>query len=74
LLAATNRLREGEPLMERHLIIFLQFTRRTGHQHPHLETVINGYSNLLMQVGHSEDEVNNRLKRLAPERFRDKDN
>jgi len=34
---ATNRLEEAEPLIERQLVIFLQFTRQTGHPHPHLE-------------------------------------
>ncbi len=66
---ATNRLKEAEPLMERHLVIFLQFTRRTGHPHPHLPDAIENYKALLTQMGHSEDEVNNRLKRLAPEMF-----
>ena len=68
----TNRLKEAEPLMERCLLILLQFTRRTGHPHPHLETAVNNYGNLLIQMGHTRDEVNNRLKRLAPEMF-DKD-
>ncbi len=66
---ATNRLKEAEPLMQRHLVIFLQFTRRTGHPHPHLENAIKNYTNLLMQMGHSKDEIGARLKRLAPEMF-----
>jgi len=66
---ATNRLKEAEPLMQRHLVIFLQFTRRTGHPHPHLENAINNYAGLLMQMGHSKDEIGARLKRLAPEMF-----
>ena len=70
LLQDTNRLAEAEPLMERQLVIFLQFTRRTGHQHPRLQDGINNYTKLLMQMGHSKDEVNNRLKRLAPEMFK----
>ena len=60
----TNRLKEAEPLMERQLVIFLQFTHRTGHPHPHLEAAIKNYSGLLMQMGHSRNEVNERLKRL----------
>ncbi|MHC4212298.1 MAG: tetratricopeptide repeat protein [Planctomycetota bacterium] len=71
---ATNRLKEAEPLMERHLVIFLQFTRRTGHPHPHLEVAINNYGGLLMQMGHSQNDINNRLKRLAPEFFDSPDN
>ncbi|MBW8041599.1 MAG: tetratricopeptide repeat protein [Planctomycetes bacterium] len=64
---ATNLLKEAEPLMERHLVIFLNFTRRTGHPHPHLEDAIENYTALLMQMGHSKDQVAARLKRLAPE-------
>ncbi|MHC4213604.1 MAG: tetratricopeptide repeat protein [Planctomycetota bacterium] len=63
---ATNRLKESEPLMERHLVILLRFTRRTGHPHPHLDDAINNYSALLKQMGHSQNEINNRLKALAP--------
>jgi tetratricopeptide (TPR) repeat protein len=66
---ATNRLKEAEPLMQRLLVILLQFTRRTGHPHPHLEDAINNYTGLLMQMGHSKDEIGARLKRLAPEMF-----
>jgi len=65
--------REAEPLMERHLVIFLEFTRRTGHRHPHLEAAIKNYTALLMQMGHSGNEVNDRLKRLAPEMFESTD-
>ncbi len=71
---ATNRLKEAEPLMERVLVILLQFTRRTGHPHPHLEAAIDNYSNLLMQMGHSQNDVIDRLKRLAPELFESQDN
>ena len=70
---ATNRFKEAEPLMERHLVIFLQFTRRTGHPHPHLDDAIKNYSALLMEMGHSRNEVNDRLKRLAPEMFESTD-
>ena len=73
LLQDTNRLDEAEPLMERHLVIFLEFTRRTGHPHPHLEDAINNYGGLLMKMGHSRNEVIERLKRLAPEMFESAD-
>jgi len=66
---ATNRLAEAEGLMERVVEILLQFTHRTGHPHPHLEAAFNNYTSLLVQMGHSKDEVIKRLKRLAPERF-----
>ena len=66
---ATNRLKEAEPLMERGLVIFLQFTRRTGHPHPHLQDALENYGGLLLEVGYSKDQVAARLKRLAPEMF-----
>ena len=69
---STNRLADAEPLMKRVVEILLQFTRRTGHPHPHLKAAIENYSALLTQMGHSDEEVNDRLKRLAPEIF-DKD-
>ena len=34
LLQATNRLAEAEPLMRRTVLIFVKFTRNTGHRHP----------------------------------------
>ncbi len=39
LLKATNRLAEAEPLMRRALAIFLEFTRRTGHEQPYQQVV-----------------------------------
>ena len=55
--------------MKRQLLIFLQFTRQTGHRHPHLEAAMANYVALLKQMGHSEDQIAARLKRLAPEMF-----
>jgi len=72
LLKATNRLKEAEPLMKRVIEILLQFTRRTGHPHPHLEDAINNYTDLLTKMGYSKDEVTDRLNRLAPEMFNSK--
>jgi hypothetical protein len=66
---ATNRLKEAEPLMERVVDIFLRFTHQTGHPHPHLEAAIENYTALLMEMGHNEDQIDARLKRLAPEMF-----
>ena len=43
LLQATNRLGEAEPLSRRYLEILLSFTRKTGHEHPHLRAVIKNY-------------------------------
>jgi len=66
---ATGRLKEAEALMERVLEIFLQFTRRTRYPHPHMEDAVNNYANLLTQMGYGRDEINERLKRMAPEMF-----
>jgi tetratricopeptide (TPR) repeat protein len=69
----TNRLKEAGPLMERALLIFLRCTRRAGHPHPHLLDAINNYGSLLMQMGHTQNEVTARLKRLAPGMFESTD-
>ena len=57
LLQATNRLGEAEPLMRRSLAIFVDFTRRTGHEHPHLEAVMVNYHFLLDEMGKSDAEI-----------------
>ena len=67
---AMNRLAEAEPMMKLGVEILLRFTCRTGHPHPHLESAVENYAGLLRQMGHSEDEVIDRLKRLAPEMFK----
>jgi tetratricopeptide (TPR) repeat protein len=62
LFKATNRLDEAEPLMRRVIEILLEFTRRTGHQHPHLDDAIGNYGGLLMKMGKSKEEAVARLK------------
>jgi len=47
LLQATNRLEEAEPLMRRGLEILLDFQRKTGHPHPHVNAAIQNYNLLL---------------------------
>jgi len=69
---ATNRFSEAEPMYKRAVEILTDFTRRTGHPHPRLQNVINNYASLLRKMGYSEDEVIDRLKRLAPEMFKQK--
>jgi len=69
LLKATNRLPEAESLMRRHVAIFLQFTRATGHPHPHLQAAVHNYAGLLGEMGHSEAEILARLRKLAPDFF-----
>ena len=55
LLQDTNRLGEAEPLMRRTVGILLQFTRDTGHSHPHLDGVLGNYCILLMEMGDSKE-------------------
>ncbi len=57
LLLVTNRLLEAEPLMRRHLVILLDFTRRTGHEHPGMQTGLDNYSGLMRMMGKSDAEI-----------------
>ncbi|MFI5457438.1 MAG: tetratricopeptide repeat protein [Isosphaerales bacterium] len=65
LLYATNHLAEAEPLSRRHMEIFLQFTRATGHDHPHLEDAINNYNRLLAEMGLSKAQIEARLNEIG---------
>jgi len=64
-LHATNRLAEAEPLMRRMLEILLQFTRDTGHTHPHLQDAIKNYDCLLQEMGKSDGEIRSILEKLG---------
>ena len=64
LLKDTNRLAEAEPLMRRAVIAILNFTRKTGHEHPHLSQVLGNYAGLLAEMGLPEEEVQARLNSL----------
>ncbi len=65
LLQDTNRPTEAEPLMRRHLEIFLRFSRDTGHEHPHLQDAIANYSALLQEMGYSDQQVRAKLQEIA---------
>ena len=65
LLQATNRLAEAEPLSRSMVEIFLQFTRETGHPHPHLNAAVNNYAGLLQAMGRSADDIRSDLKKLG---------
>jgi hypothetical protein len=67
LLKATNRLQEAEPLMRRDLIIFLKFTRRTGHLHPHLKAALGNYRGILEAMSLSEEEIAQRTAEVGKE-------
>ena len=62
---ATNCLNEAEPLMQRVLAIVIEFTRQTGHQHPHVETATKNYTILLSKMGYSKDQIDARLKEIT---------
>ena len=63
----TNRLDEAEPMMRRHLIIFLKFTRSTGHLHPHLEAALGNYRGILEAMAMSEEEIARRIAEVGKE-------
>jgi tetratricopeptide (TPR) repeat protein len=64
LLQDTNRLAEAEPLSRRHLLIFLDFTRRTGHEHPHLHAALANYAGILKAMGWSKPKIQAQLRAL----------
>jgi tetratricopeptide (TPR) repeat protein len=67
LLLDDNRLPEAEPLMRRMLEIFVSYTCGTGHRHQNLETGISNYRIILMEMGDTQAEANDKIgKILAP--------
>ncbi|MHC1742783.1 MAG: tetratricopeptide repeat protein [Syntrophobacteraceae bacterium] len=67
LLKATNRLSEAELLSRRHLVIFLVFTLKTGHLHPHLAAALENYGYLLEQMSIPDDQISERLAEIGKE-------
>jgi len=65
LLQATNRLIEAEPLSRRHLEIFLQFGRATGHEHLHLSQATKNYAGLLEAMGQTPEQIRTRLGEIG---------
>jgi tetratricopeptide (TPR) repeat protein len=57
LLQTTDRLAEAEPLFRRQIAILLDFTRKTGYRHPHLEHAFQNYGGLLAEMGNSPAEI-----------------
>lgn len=57
----TNRLTDSELVMRMAVEILLNFTRSTGHQHPHLFGALNNYRLLLLDMGDSEDEATKKI-------------
>jgi hypothetical protein len=58
----TNRLWEAEPLMRRHLVIFLKFTSATAHLHPLLR---DNYLALLKEISLGDEQIAERLARVG---------
>ena len=73
LLQATNRLAEAEPLSRRHVEIFLLFTMRTGHEHPHLNAALRNYMGLLAAMGHDEEASKVAIESLVETALKTKD-
>jgi hypothetical protein len=65
LLKAINRLVEAEPLMRRHLLIFLACSKQ-GFEHPHLQAAFGNYISLLQAMGLPEAEIQAKLHSLQP--------
>lgn len=64
LFQVTNRKKEAEPLMRQAAEILLNFFVTTGCFHPHLKTVLENYSRLLAEVGHTEAQVKKEISAL----------
>jgi tetratricopeptide (TPR) repeat protein len=64
LLQVTNRLADAEPLMRRALEIWIEFTRRTRHKHPHLDAGQENYRGLLEALGQTPHQIEQRLREL----------
>jgi hypothetical protein len=47
------------------LKIFLNFTRATGHPHPHLQTLVGNYTGLLRAMDRNGEEVGRVLSELS---------
>jgi hypothetical protein len=55
-------LTKAEPLFRQVLRILAEFGRRTGHEHPHIRTVINNYPGLIAAMGLSQDAIAARVR------------
>lgn len=67
LLYETQRPEEAERLMRRALVIFLRFTRTSGHEYPHLREAFGNYKRLLEALHLNEAQAQTRLADLGPE-------
>ena len=67
LLQDTNRLDKAEPLMRRAIIIYVEYMKKIGSEHPDLEIALTNYTDLLLTMGRSDAEMRTIFKvLLAP--------
>ncbi len=64
LLMATGRLPEAEALMQRLLQMLAEFSERTGHEHPLINSSLRNYIHLLGSLGLDESEISTRVGAL----------
>ncbi len=64
LLQDTNRLAEAEPLFRRSAQILIEFERRTGHEHPHLQGALANYRGLLAALEKTPDQIEQDLSEM----------
>ena len=64
LLKAADRPQEAEPLSRRMFAILLNFTCRTGHEHPKLQQATRSYAAILKGLGRSEAEIEVEIRAL----------
>ena len=57
-LKMANRAADAEPVSRRAASILLDYTRRTGFKHPHLQKILDDYEAILKTLGHSEQTFN----------------
>ena len=65
LLQATNRLAEAEPLMRRSIVVFREFNKATGHEHPHMQVAVSNYRLLLTEMNLNEEKIAERIREVA---------
>ena len=64
LLKATDRLAEAEPLMRRDVQIWIEFRRRTGHEHLNFRVGLANYHYFLQAMGRTPEEIEQQLDEL----------
>lgn len=63
-LKATNQLAEAEPLMRRTIEILAEFNLTTGHKHQDMDVALANYRKLLMKMGNTPEETEQRIERI----------